>query len=316
VTRAGSSRRGATQSIAVVGGLIALLGLAFVARSLAKDWDETREIIRNAQFGWLVLAVPFALAGMTAVALPWRRAIELVGGEAGTGETLLWYFPSQMGKYVPGGVWGVVGRGEIAVRGGVSRAAAYSSVGLSLATTYLAAILLAAGTFFPAVADLRNSDPPLWVLLLLPAGLIVLHPRILNPLMALCERALGKSVEVTVPSWRDTVVLILMHLPAWWLIGTATWCVARAFTEDASYMAILFATSVSWVVGFVVIGVPGGLGVREATFVAVLGTAFPPGVAAATAVVARLIFMLVDSAAALIATVAVRVRRPDEVDAA
>ena len=190
-TRSGSVRRGSSQSIAVVGGLIALLGLAFVARSLAEDWDETREVIRDAHVGWLVLAVPLALAGMIAVAVPWRRAIELVGGQARTGETLLWYFPSQMGKYVPGGVWGFVGRGEIAVRGGVPRAAAYSSVGLSLATTFLAAILLAAATFVPALADLRGSDPPLWVLVLLPAGLIVLHPRILGPVIALCERALG-----------------------------------------------------------------------------------------------------------------------------
>ena len=121
---------------------------------------------------------------------------------------------------------------------------------------------------------------------------------------------------MTVPSWKDTVGLILVHLPAWWLIGTATWCVARAFVEDVSYVAVLFATSVSWVVGFVAIGVPGGLGVREATFVAVLGTALPPGVAAATAVVARLMFMLVDSAGALGATVAVRLRRPLKVEGA
>ncbi len=302
-------RRPSARWLTLAGGLIAVLGLAFVVRSLVSNWSQTQELLRDAEFWWLILAVPIALAGMTGVGIPWQRAINLVGGDARIGDVLRWYFPGQMGKYVPGGVWPVVGRGELAVKGGAPRTVAYSSVGLSLATTYLAAVLLAIVSFIPALADVSGSNPPLWVFALLPAGLVMLHPRVLSKIVAVGERVLGRSVDVRLPSWRDTVLLVLVHVPAWILIGTATWCVVRAFTPSPPYAAVIFATSLSWVVGFIVIGVPGGLGVREATFAAVLANAVPVGVAPAAALTARLVFMLVDTLGAGGASLSTRRRR-------
>ena len=72
---------------------------------------------------------------------------------------------------------------------------------------------------------------------------------------------------------------------------------------------ILFATPVSWVVGFIVVGAPGGLGVREATFAAILAGAVPPGVAPAVAIVARVVFMGVDTLGAVLVS-ASRGREP------
>ena len=57
------------------------------------------------------------------------------------------------------------------------------------------------------------------------------------------------------------------------------------------------AAILSWIVGFVSVPVPGGIGVREATFVALAGT-IPKGVGATVAIAARLCFMLVDAAGA------------------
>jgi uncharacterized membrane protein YbhN (UPF0104 family) len=81
------------------------------------------------------------------------------------------------------------------------------------------------------------------------------------------------------------------------LIGTATWCVARAFDPSASWLGVAPAAILSWIVGFVSVPVPGGIGVREAAFVALAGT-IPTGVRATVAVAARLCFMLVDAAGA------------------
>lgn len=299
------SRRPSVRWLALVGGLVAVLGIAFVVRSLVANWDQTQDLLRDAEVRWLVLAIPIALAGMTGIGVPWQRALTLVGGEAKVGQVLRWYFPGQMGKYVPGGVWPVVGRGELATKGGVARPAAYSSVGLSLAATYLAAVLLALISFAPALQHIADN-PPVWVFGLLPLGLLMLHPRVLAKIVIVGERVLGKAVDVRLPSWRDTVALVVMHLPAWILIGTATWCVVRAFTPSPPFAAVVFATALSWVVGFIAIGVPGGLGVREATFAAVLSVAVPAGVGPAAALAARLVFMLVDTVGAVGASASTR----------
>ena len=75
-------RRPSARWLALAGGLIAVLGLAFVVRSLVSNWSQTQELLRDAEFWWLILAVPIALAGMTGVGIPWQRAINLVGGDA------------------------------------------------------------------------------------------------------------------------------------------------------------------------------------------------------------------------------------------
>jgi uncharacterized membrane protein YbhN (UPF0104 family) len=56
----------------------------------------------------------------------------------------------------------------------------------------------------------------------------------------------------------------------------------------------------------VLVPVPGGVGVREAAFVALVGGGVPSGVRATIAVVARLVFMLVDALGAVIGGAVVR----------
>ena len=303
-------RRPSARWLTLAGGLIAVLGLAFVVRSLVSNWSQTQELLRDAEFWWLILAVPIALAGMTGVGIPWQRAINLVGGDARIGDVLRWYFPGQMGKYVPGGV---VARRRPRRAGGQGRRASHGRLqqrrGCRWRRPTWPRCSSPSSRSSPRSADVSGSNPPLWVFALLPAGLVMLHPRVLSKIVAVGERVLGRSVDVRLPSWRDTVLLVLVHVPAWILIGTATWCVVRAFTPSPPYAAVIFATSLSWVVGFIVIGVPGGLGVREATFAAVLANAVPVGVAPAAALTARLVFMLVDTLGAGGASLSTRRRR-------
>lgn len=272
---------------------VAVAGLAFVTRTLAKNWNETQDLIENAEWGWLLVAIPVCLAGMTGVGTPWRKIIAALGEEHGMLETLRWYFPGQLGKYVPGGIWPVVGRGELAVKGGVARTVAYTSVALSLALTYLAAALTALVLLFFSLLSGESAAGAIWALLVLPLGLAVLHPAVLRKLVTIAERVLSREVPVQVPDYATTVRLLLSHVPAWLLIGIATWLVARAFDPSPPVAQVLFAGVLSWIVGFVVVPVPGGIGVREAAFVAA-ATSLPNDVAAATAIVSRLCFISAD----------------------
>lgn len=299
-------RRRAAQLSTAVGLLVAVLGAVFVVRAIARESEAVSDALGDASWGWLVAAVPTSLAGMTAVGLPWRRAFGLLGHPVRVRPMLFWYFAGQLGKYVPGGVWPVVGRGELARRGGVPRPAAYSSVVLSLGATYLAAVMVVAALAPFDLAD-RSSGALALVVLLLPAGLVVLHPRVLGGLKALGERVLRRELGIPVPRWGESVRLVALHLPAWFLIGTATWFVAKGFDPSAGYVDVVFAAVLSWIVGFVVIPVPGGLGVREAAFVAAVA-GFGSGLAATVAVAARLSFMTADLVGAALATTLFRDR--------
>jgi uncharacterized membrane protein YbhN (UPF0104 family) len=270
-----------------------------VGRALVREWDEVRTSLSDASPGWMVVALVLAVAGMTAIAVPWRRALRLLGGDLSWPQTIARYYLGEVGKYVPGGVWPVLGRGELARRAGVGRAAAYSSVALSLITLYLAAMFLAVLGLPAMVGD--GSGGYVWVLVLLPLGVLGLHHAVLERVRGVGERVLHRPIATTIPRWRDTLTLMAMYVPAWLFIGTATWAIARGFGQDVAWTDVAPAAVLSWIVGFILVPVPGGVGVREAAFVAAV-SGLDSGVAAAVAVVARAMFVLVDALGALLAS--------------
>jgi glycosyltransferase 2 family protein len=283
-----------------VGAVLAAVAGVFVVRSLVSQWDDVREGLEDARAGWIVVAGLLAAAGMTAIALPWRRALRSLGGDLRMDETIARYYVGEIGKYVPGGVWPVVGRGELARRAGVARAAAYGSVALSLLALYLSAMFLVV-LGLPAILGDGEPGGYLWVVAVLPLGILGLHHAVLERVRRLGEKVLRRRIDVTIPPWKDSLTLILLYVPAWLLIGTATWAVARGLGQDVGWLDVAPAAVLSWVVGFVLVPVPGGVGVREAAFIAAAGS-LDAGVGAAIAVVARVLFVVVDAAGALAAS--------------
>jgi len=274
----------------------------FVVRAIASESDVIGRVVADADWRWLAAGVLLAAASMVTIAILWRAALRLVGARMDRRSVVAVYFQGELAKYVPGGPWAVVGRAELARRRGLDPAAAYGGVALSLAGLYLATALVAA--LFLLVG--ANGGPSLALVLVLGVlvlGLAALHPRVLARLVALSRRLLTGDIEV--PRWSDSLVLVVRYVPAPLLTGTATWCLARALSPHAGYRDVVGATALAWLAGFLAVPVPGGVGVREATFVAAVST-LPGGVAAVVAVAARLSFMLADTVGALVASVALR----------
>ncbi|MGH9113638.1 MAG: lysylphosphatidylglycerol synthase transmembrane domain-containing protein [Acidimicrobiales bacterium] len=271
---------------------MAIVCLAFVVGAMTSQWSEVRDQIAGAALGWLVGAVVAAAAAVTWIAWCWRDALGLLGHRPSRRRVIAWYYSGEIGKYVPGGVWPVVGRGELARRGGVPASRAYPSVALSLAALYLAGLGLATVLVPLDLANQSESPAALALLALVPLGLAALHPAVLTRARDLVVRLTGRGVDVPLPSWRATVGLVARYVPAWLAIWAATWLVARALAPDPSVLRIGIATTLSWAAGFVAVPVPAGAGIREAVFVASAG--MPGGVAATVAVASRLVFLLVD----------------------
>ena len=303
-SRPPSSRRRAALASTALGVVIGGLAAAFVVRTLLRDREVIETALSDAALGWLMLGLGLAAVGMTAIAVPWRQAIQVLGDDLPLRQVVARYYVGELGKYLPGGVWPILGRGELARRWGVRRAAAYSSVVLSLATLYLAAMFVVL-VGLPVLLGGDDGSGPLAVVALLPVGLACLHPAVLRQVVGLVERIAKRTLSLPIPSWGTSVALVARYVPAWLAIGTATWAIARALDPTAPLLELAVAAVLSWVVGFVLVPVPGGVGVREAAFVAAAGS-LDPGIAATTAVLARLVFVLVDAGGAALGSLALR----------
>jgi hypothetical protein len=286
-----------------LGLVVAVLGVGFVTRELVRSWDDVRAAIADANPGLLAAALVVGSAGFVVIGLGWRRCLRAMGARPAIRDALHWYYVGQLGKYVPGGIWPVVGRGEMARRGGVPASIGYGSTVLSLGVTYLAAILTMT---LALAAGATGRDGVLWqpVLALLPLGILALHPKVVAAALRAARRVTRRELRIPVPSWGVSVGLLVWHVPAWLAIGTATWLTALALDPGSPDLRnLLFATVLSWVAGFLVVPAPGGIGVREAVFIAAATSLSSLGVAAAVAVVARVLFILVDLAGAGVSTV-------------
>jgi uncharacterized membrane protein YbhN (UPF0104 family) len=268
-------------------------GLLFVGRALLQGIHDGS--FHDLSAGWVALAGILAITAMTYIAARWSAAATLVGAELPIRDAVPLYYQGEVGKYLPGAVWAVVGRGELAVRSGINRSAAYASVASSLAGLYLAGAL-ASVLLLPVAAGARGGAAVVGVVAFLVVGLGALHPAVVGRAVAVVERLAKRKLDVVVPSWRAGVALVVGYLPAWAAVGLAQWCCVRALGLHAPVAHIVFASAVAWCAGFLAIPAPGGIGVRESIFVLTSGMAAHD--AAAAALLARLAFVVADGAGA------------------
>lgn len=303
---AGSARPGATRrqrAVVAVGLVLGGLAVGFVVRTLVVEWPRVAEEIRSARVGWLVVAFALAAAGMASIGWAWGGVLRALGVRVPTRRVVPWYFVGELGKYLPGGVWPVLGRGELARRGGVPRGRAYASVALSLGVLYLAAMFVAVA-FLPFALSGGGFSPWMLCLLALPLGVAALHHDVLGRVVAFVEARTGRHLDVEIPRWGTSLGLVLRYVPTWLCIGSATWAVARSVTSDLSYPRVVFAAVLSWIVGFLAVPVPSGAGIRETVLYAASG--LDRGLSVFTAVAARLAFVVVDLGGAALAAPLVR----------
>ena len=175
---------------------------------------------------------------------------------------------------------------------------------LSLGMLYLAAMFVAAAFLPFALTSGGGFSPWMLTLLALPVGVVLLHHEVLEWLVGVASRATKRTIGIEVPHWHTSLGLVARYVPTWLFIGTATYAVARSLTTDLSYPRMMFATILSWVVGFLAVPVPSGAGIRETVLYAAAGV--PKTIAITTAVAARIIFVIVDVVGAAICAPLVR----------
>lgn len=292
--------------VSSIGLIIGLAGMAFLLRTMWTHRDEMKDSFSHLTWSSLVGAVFFAFMSMSYLGWMWGRLLLRRGYKVPRAQLVSWYYTGQLGKYVPGGVWAVVGRAEMAVRGGVPRADAYSVTGLSMFTTYSAAALCA------ALGSLLSWERPIIGAALLLALLFGLSVYAIAPLrqrlVGLLRKVTSGTNELTAP--KDMLALTIVQVPAWIMISLSTTITAHAFGAEVGVLHMFFVSSLSWLIGFLVIGAPGGLGVRESIFTGLLSASVGTSTALSLAVASRMIFVSVDFLGALIFNLIARKLKP------
>ncbi|TLM64581.1 MAG: hypothetical protein FDZ70_11390, partial [Actinobacteria bacterium] len=133
--------------------------------------------------------------------------LRALGARCGLPEAFALNYASNLGKYVPGGVWPVVGRYALAPKVGVSGEHAVLSAVLENALSVVAGIAVATaalGLGFAEALGVPAWLPPLAALL----PLALLHPAVFGPLVRAALKAMRR--EATVPALPFVTLLALV----------------------------------------------------------------------------------------------------------
>jgi uncharacterized membrane protein YbhN (UPF0104 family) len=237
--------------------------------TLIEEWREQGEALRSLSFHWAWIAVAALtyVAGQVCFGLFWVRLLRRLGA-AGSWLTMLKaYTVGTLGKYVPGKALVVI------LRSGLLRDSGVSRVSIGLAAVYETIVVMVAGGLL-AGACLYFARPDDWVYALgavaVATGLAAtLHPAIFSRFGAVVALPF-KDPQDHLPTkcwWRVFWQWGWLPFAGWLLLGGSFWSAAYGMGLECSSLdalvALTGAAALATVIGFVIIFMPAGLGVRE-----------------------------------------------------
>jgi uncharacterized membrane protein YbhN (UPF0104 family) len=265
--------------------IVAAIALLIVA--LVHQGPTLRREIRDLSGPIILAAFVAGLAGLTCSMVVWRCLLADLGSSLSFGDAWRVMFIGQLGKYIPGSVWPVIGQMELGAERGVPRSRSAVSMVLSAGVMVLTGSLVAAATVpFGARGSVGRFW---WVLLLIPIGCTLLSPPLLNRMLGLTLRLLRTKTPPQRVTTRGLAVAVAWALVGWLLNGAMTYILMQhlAGSGHAIVLVSVGGFALSWVAGYVAVFAPAGAGVREAVMVAILGTQTKTSVALAVALVTR-----------------------------
>lgn len=281
--------------------------LFFLLKTFKDHWQEVTTVQVYFQ-GWLMLA---AALGVTLLAHIWSGWVwtwilaafqQSLRGLRG----ICVYLTTNIAKYLPGNVWHFYGRISAVSKAGGSLGAATLSVLLEPLLMAAAALLIA--LMSTGLGWLKTDfNLGIWGLQIacLIGVLVGIHPRILNPLMHWLTRSKGDA--------QAAKKVNLNHYPLFPLLGEIGFLIFRGtgflFTLIAlapilpqQIPQLISAFSFAWLLGLVVPGAPGGMGIFEATTIALLDNSqFSPAIILTAVACFRVVSILAEAIAAMVA---------------
>ena len=268
--------------------LIAATGWYLIS-AIAGNWQELRTFDWNVDPFYLVISVIAHVAVLGWGVFVWGRVLRSFEHPPVPFPALLRiWFLSNLARYVPGKVWQFLAVAQLGRNVGLSGAILLTSLLVHTALSLLAAMILGV---FAIGGDLFLGFPALVIAGAATAiALGLVHPTVLNTAIGIVPRLLRREVVSWKGSWWRGVGLLWLSLLSWIFYGAAfsLFVASLARIPVAAVPALSGINALSFVIGYLAIITPAGMGVREVAMANLLLPLLPGGVAAVLAVASRM----------------------------
>ncbi len=263
----------------ILGGIITVLIFVWILKPIVRSWPQVSQ--RVLATNWYRVAgasVLFAAFLFFFRALAWRRILISFGHRLPVAASTRIWSTSELARYLPGVIWQVVGRAYLARPYGVSGAVCSTSQILELAVFLLANLITAICCLMFMGFRHLHGMARIWLILsaaLVPLLLYVLHPNVFYPLVNRILARFKKPPIETSLQYGQLLRLLTWSILGLLLQGIAIFLVVFRLLDLplAKWWLVTGAYCLAWCAGFLAVWAPGGLGVREAVFIAAMNFA-------------------------------------------
>lgn len=284
---------GGARRAALVAGQVALTVLVAwfildrVGLSLA-DLENVDPARWTPRWGLFLLSCLVLLLGYVLSGVVWGVMVRDMGGSrlpAGTAVRV--WLVANLGRYIPGKLWQIAGLALLARERGVSARVATGAAVLGQGIALMAAALVGVVALLGAGPGYRTAG--FWTLgVLLVLGGLGLAPPVLKRLVPAWFRL--ARVDPPGPDEPGPGRVLrwgALYLLNWVVYASSFWILVKSFDLPGTLLETGPAFAAAYVLGYVMVFAPAGVGVREGFLTVFLGPVMGAGTAVVLSVVAR-----------------------------
>ena len=265
--------------------IVLIITTIFLSKTLLDYYDQTQHIIYSISPVRVFLSLLFFLGYLYCRALSWKSLIHFLGAPLNKTNSLSIWFFSEATRYIPGNVWSFVSRSYLAQQKKVSR-----SISI-LISPFEAIIIITTTAVLSSYSIIKNLKlfytNSVFDIILIASLLTILLILILHkPVYKVLRRLTGK---ILFP--KQIITALIFQFLSWSFYSIGYLVLITEITKINDPVLLLSSALLAWLIGYLSIIIPMGLGIREGVFVLLAGPQIGVPQAVLVAVLARIILI-------------------------
>ncbi len=267
--------------IKIIGNVVSISAIFFIIRRLMNLQTDYTQFLTLGNV--VIILMLSSLYGVIVFAMSfswYRLLIQLTGKKLGFRAVAAVYCKSNIMKYLPGNVFQYVGRNQIAVENDLKHFDVALATVMDIAVNVIGVFIITVICYGKGIQDwldLLGIINAKYLAAVLAAGILIFlvivvvlikSEKVYNKLKAVLSKKNLKVYALCVLVY-ILLFLCMSCLYIWVLTG-----ILDMHIESGHLMLICGAYLLSWLCGFVIIGAPGGIGIRETVLTVLLGRYF------------------------------------------
>lgn len=285
----------------LIGWPFSLLALFFIVGLI---YQQLQTIILHPEqlhFGLLLIAIPCFMFFYLLKSYLWQTILRYQGYQLRFHDTCFFWLTSEIKRYVPGNIWAFLGRSVLFHKQGIQKKDIAKGLIIEAEIMVISAAIVSLFLlsfiekhYFPNLVGVLTDIIPL--ILLVCVAVYVFSGKL---------RSVSKIFRVILPSFfpHQLITLILIHTLAFIFYGLGYYFAITSITNLSPnlIMVLIGLFTFSFLVGYLSLLTPSGLGVREGVMVFGLIQVMVTNLAALVSVFARLILIVSEVLLVLVA---------------